>query len=168
MEVWPVRQLWQAMTGMIVQLSIKNIVGYTMALRRCSSVRVSAHFLILWLASTSVVLGVAPVGALAQDVEAGKRVFARCSPCHNVDKQEAKVGPTLLGLMGRTAGTVPGFAYSQANKNSNTTWTTETLNQYLIDPKAMMPGTKMVFPGIKNEKERADLIAYLSNATKPN
>lgn len=104
--------------------------------------------------------------ASAQDADAGKKVFARCMPCHNVDKPQNKVGPSLLGLFGRTAGTVSGFNYSNANKESGVVWSAETLDPYLKDPKVYIPGNKMPFPGVKNDTERANLIAYLAVATK--
>lgn len=103
--------------------------------------------------------------ANAADAAAGKKVFAKCMPCHNADKPQNKVGPTLVGLFGREAGSVEGFKYSDANKNSHVVWTAETLNEYLKDPKAFMPGTKMVFAGIKDDEDRANLIAYLEQAT---
>lgn len=104
--------------------------------------------------------------ASAQDADAGKKVFARCMPCHNVDKPQTKVGPSLQGLFGRTAGTVAGFNYSKANKESGVVWSAETLDPYIKDPKAFIPGNKMPFAGVKNDTERADLIAYLAVATK--
>jgi cytochrome c len=106
-------------------------------------------------------------GAKAADAEAGKKVFARCAVCHNIDKPATKVGPTLIGIIGRKAGSVPGFKYSDANEKSGIVWTPETLNTYLTDPKAMVPGTKMLFPGIKDDTDRANLIAYLEVASKP-
>jgi cytochrome c len=109
---------------------------------------------------------VGSTAARAQDAEAGKRVFARCMPCHNADTPQNKVGPSLQGLFGRTAGTVPGFQYSPANKNSGIVWSVEILNEYLKNPRAYMPGTKMVFPGIPKDDERANLIAFLEQATK--
>ena len=103
--------------------------------------------------------------AHAGDAAAGKKVFAKCMPCHNADKPQNKVGPTLVGLFGREAGSVEGFKYSDANKNSHVVWTAETLNEYLKDPKAFMPGNKMVFAGIKDDTDRANLIAYLQEVT---
>lgn len=113
-------------------------------------------------------LGLAASGtAQAQDVDAGKKVFARCMPCHNADKKQNKVGPYLVGLFGREAGSAEGFNYSPANKNSHVVWDAATLDKYLTDPKAFMPGNRMAFPGVKNDTERANLIAYLQEATKP-
>jgi len=101
-------------------------------------------------------------GALAQDLEAGANSFKKCLPCHRVGP-EAKnlVGPVLNGLEGRKSGTIEGYNYSEANKNSGITWSEETFKEYITDPRAKIPGTKMVFAGVKSEKERADLWAYL-------
>nr|ACI29750.1 mitochondrial cytochrome c [Trichostrongylus vitrinus] len=104
------------------------------------------------------------------DYEKGKKVFKqRCAQCHVIDSMATKTGPTLNGLIGRTSGSVPGFAYSDANKNKGVVWTRETLFEYLLDPKKYIPGTKMVFAGIKKPGERADLIKYIEveSAKKP-
>jgi cytochrome c len=106
---------------------------------------------------------VGAVPALAEgDAVAGKAVFNQCKACHQVGP-EAKngVGPVLNGLLGRKAGEYPGYNYSDANKNSGLTWDEATLRAYLPDPKAKIPGTKMIFPGIKREKQLDDLMAYL-------
>lgn len=100
--------------------------------------------------------------ASADDVEAGAKVFKKCAPCHDVgETAKNKVGPILNGLDGRQAGTVPDYAYSDANKNSGITWNKETFVKYIKDPKAAIPKTKMVFIGIKKESEAEDLWAYL-------
>ena len=101
-------------------------------------------------------------GALAQDVEAGTNSFKKCLPCHRVGP-EAKnlVGPVLNGLEGRKSGTIEGYNYSEANKNSGITWNESVFKEYIKDPRAKIPGTKMVFAGIKNEQEVNDLWAYL-------
>ena len=106
---------------------------------------------------------VGAVPALAEgDAVAGKAVFNQCKACHQVGP-EAKngVGPVLNGILGRKAGEYPGYNYSDANKNSGLTWDEATLRAYLPDPKAKVPGTKMIFPGIKREKQLDDLMAYL-------
>jgi cytochrome c len=101
--------------------------------------------------------------ALAQDVEAGESSFRKCAPCHSIGPgAKNKVGPELNGLDGRKAGTVAGFTYSDANKNSSVTWNEAVFEEYIKDPRAKMPGTKMVFAGIKSEKEQNDLWAYMS------
>jgi len=96
------------------------------------------------------------------DYEKGKKVFKqRCLQCHVVDKLETKTGPTLNGVINRKSGSVGGFDYSAANKNKGVVWTRETLFEYLKDPKKYIPGTKMVFAGLKKADERADLIKYI-------
>src|SRR5690348_17408828 len=108
-----------------------------------------------------VLLGAAS-SASAQDLAAGENSFKKCLPCHSVGPDaKNKVGPVLNGLDGRKSGTVEGYNYSDANKNSGITWDEATFKEYITDPRAKIPGTKMVFAGIKNEKERGDLWAYL-------
>ena len=105
-----------------------------------------------------------PTLALAQDAEAGKKVFQKCAPCHSVGPGATnKVGPTLSGLVGRKAGTEEGFSYSDAMKNSGLTWDEATFKEYITDPKKKVPGNKMLFPGVKDELERDDLFAYLAS-----
>ena len=105
--------------------------------------------------------------ALAQDVAAGKISFNKCLACHTIgDGAKNKVGPVLNGLDGRKSGTIDGFSYSDANKNSGITWNETVFKEYIKDPKAKIPGTKMAFAGIKNEKEINDLWAYLSQYDK--
>lgn len=100
--------------------------------------------------------------AVAQDIAAGETAFKKCLPCHAVGEgAKNKVGPILNGLEGRHSGTVEGYNYSEANKKSGLTWDEATFKEYIKDPKAKIPGTKMIFPGIKNEKEIANLWAYL-------
>ncbi|KHJ94516.1 cytochrome [Oesophagostomum dentatum] len=104
------------------------------------------------------------------DYEKGKKIFKqRCLQCHAIDNMAAKTGPTLNGVMGRKSGTVPGYSYSEANKKKGVVWSRETMFEYLADPKKFMPGTKMVFPGMKKSNERADLIKYMEveGAKKP-
>jgi cytochrome c len=106
-------------------------------------------------------------GALAQDVAAGKTSFNKCLPCHAIGEgAKNKIGPEQNGLDGRKAGTVEGYSYSDANKNSGITWNKEQFLEYIKDPKAKIPGTKMAFAGIKNEKEANDLWAYISQYDK--
>jgi cytochrome c len=100
--------------------------------------------------------------ARAQDLAAGEASFRKCAPCHSIGEDATnKVGPVLNGLDGRKAGSVDGFNYSDANKNSGITWNEDTFKEYIKDPRAKVPGTKMVFSGIKSEKEEADLWGYL-------
>src|SRR5581483_3410902 len=105
--------------------------------------------------------------ALAQDAAAGKTAFNKCLPCHSIGEgAKNKVGPELNGLDGRPAGTVPDYNYSDANKKSGITWNEAQFKEYIKDPKAKVPGTKMTFAGIKNEKEINDLWAYASQFDK--
>lgn len=97
------------------------------------------------------------------DVAAGEKVFALCRSCHVLDEGVNRVGPSLHKVVGRESGTVAGYAYSDANKASDVTWTTDVLFEYLEDPKGFMPGTKMAFPGIKDAQDRANLVAYLDS-----
>jgi cytochrome c len=98
----------------------------------------------------------------AQDLEAGEASFRKCAPCHSiVEDATNKVGPVLNGLDGRKAGVVEGFSYSDANKNSGITWNEDSFKEYIRDPRTKVPGTKMVFAGIKSDKEVTDLWGYL-------
>jgi cytochrome c len=106
-------------------------------------------------------------GALAQDVAAGKTSFNKCLACHAIGEgAKNKVGPVLNGLDGRKSGTVEGYSYSAANKNSGITWNKDQFLEYIKDPKAKIPGTKMIFAGIKNEKEAGDLWAFIAQHDK--
>ena len=108
-------------------------------------------------------------GALAQDadVAAGKTSFNKCMACHAIGEgAKNKVGPVLNGLDGRKSGTVEGYSYSEANKNSGITWSKDQFLDYIKDPKAKIPGTKMIFAGIKNEKEANDLWAFIAQYDK--
>ena len=105
--------------------------------------------------------------ALAQDAAAGKTSFNKCLICHSIGEgAKNKVGPELNGIDGRHSGTAEGYSYSDANKNSGITWNKDQFLDYIKDPKAKIPGTKMAFAGIKNEKEANDLWAYLSQFDK--
>jgi len=105
--------------------------------------------------------------ASAQDVAAGERSWNKCRACHQIGEGAKNiVGPQLNGLFGRPAGTVEGYSYSAANKNSGITWDEAVFAEYIKDPRAKIPGTKMVFAGIKNDKEIADLTAFLKQFDK--
>ena len=98
----------------------------------------------------------------AQDAAAGEKVFAQCRACHQVgESAKNAVGPVLNGLFGRQAGTVEGYNYSPANKNSGITWDEAIFRDYIKDPRAKIPGTKMIYAGLKDEQRITDLIAYL-------
>jgi cytochrome c len=101
--------------------------------------------------------------SLAQDAAAGESVFKRlCSPCHDIGPQaKVKLGPPLNGIEGRKAGTFEGYSYSEANKSSGITWDEQSFPSYIRAPMQKVPGTKMTFVGIKNDKDIADLWAYL-------
>ena len=120
------------------------------------------------LSALAVIASLATVSAaLAQDVAAGKTSFNKCLPCHAIgDGAKNKVGPELNGLDGRKSGTADGYSYSDANKNSGITWSEAEFKDYIRDPKAKIPGTKMTFAGIKNDKEVNDLWAFIAQYDK--
>jgi cytochrome c len=98
----------------------------------------------------------------AQDAASGEKIFVQCKACHQIgENAKNAVGPVLNGLFGRKAGTIEGYSYSSANKNSGITWDEATFREYIRDPKAKIPGTKMAFSGLKNPKQIDDVVAYL-------
>jgi cytochrome c len=99
--------------------------------------------------------------SLTGDPVAGEKTFAQCKACHQAVEGKNGVGPSLAGIVGRTAGQVAGFSYSAANKNSGVVWKEETMFEYLEAPQKFMPGTKMAFAGLKKPQDRANVIAYL-------
>ena len=113
-------------------------------------------------AATAVLIAVSVGVTHAQDAEKGAAVFKKCSPCHKIGPGATNlVGPELDGLDGRHSGSVAGYTYSDVNKNSGLVWDEATFKEYIKDPRAKIPGTKMVFAGIKNEQDINDLWAYL-------
>ncbi len=109
---------------------------------------------------------VLPTLAMAQDAEAGKKVFAsKCGACHAIPGPGAtnKAGPNLTGVIGRKAGTAEGFAYSDAMKAAGWVWDEATFKEYITDPKKKVPGNKMLFPGLKDELDRDNIYAYLAS-----
>jgi len=93
------------------------------------------------------------------DPAKGEQIYHRCQGCHSIDRN--RVGPMHKGLFGRTAGSVPGFSYSDAMKNSRIVWSEQTLDQFLQGPRKMVPGTKMTYAGLRSEQQRIDLLAFL-------
>ncbi len=104
----------------------------------------------------------APLAARAQDAAAGEKTFIVCRACHQIGPTaKIGVGPVLNGIVGRKAGTFPGYSYSAANQNSGLTWDEPTLTKYLANPQGVVKGTKMAFPGIKDPAKVLDVIAFL-------
>ncbi len=117
----------------------------------------------------AVVLGLSPAHA-AGNAESGKKIFAKCKACHSVKPGKHRVGPSLAGVIGRVAGTAPGYKYSkamQAYGASGIVWNEQTLDTYLTNPRQVVKGTKMTFPGLKKPEQRADLNAFLKEQWKP-
>jgi cytochrome c len=113
------------------------------------------------LAAAFIASAAAPALA-AGDVEAGKNVFKKCAVCHTAEAGKNKIGPSLFGIVDRKSATVDGFNYSPAMKGANKVWSAAELDTYLTAPQKVVPGSRMVFVGLPNAKEREDIIAYLS------
>jgi cytochrome c len=113
-------------------------------------------------AAALVALAFAAPARADGDPVAGKTKFAICSVCHSIDPAKKGIGPTLFGVVGRHSASVEGFAYSEAMKAADKTWDAATLDVYLTNPKAFVPGTKMIFPGFPKAEDRANVIAYLA------
>jgi cytochrome c len=109
----------------------------------------------------NILAATAAGSAVAGDVEAGKTAFKKCALCHTTEAGKNKIGPSLFGVVARKSATLDGFNYSEAMKKFDHVWDEETLDKYLADPREVVPGTKMIFPGIKDKTERDDVIAYL-------
>ena len=105
------------------------------------------------------------VGLAQGDPAAGEKVFNKCKACHVADEAQNRVGPHLVGLFGRQAGSVEGFKYSDAMKGSGVTWSEETIAEYIADPRGYIKGNRMAFVGLKDEEDVANLVAYLKEAT---
>jgi cytochrome c len=114
------------------------------------------------LLAIALAVGCTTAGAAAGDAKHGEEVYNRCIACHALKTD--RVGPRHCGLIGRHAGSVPGFAYSEAMKKSRLTWDEKTLDRFLQNPMKAVPGTSMTYDGVPEAKDRSDLIAYLKNA----
>jgi cytochrome c len=120
------------------------------------------------LAGVGLAVGISGA-ASAQDAAAGEKVFAKCKACHVIEAATNRVGPSLHGIIGRTAGTVEGFKYSESmiqHGKDGLVWNNENLDKYLADPKGFIPKNKMAFPGLKKAEDRANVIAYIDEASK--
>jgi len=112
--------------------------------------------------STLALVASGGVASAAGDAAAGEATFRMCKTCHRIGEDARNfVGPELNGVVGRKAGSVPDYNYSDANKNSGLTWDEATLTKYLRSPREVVPGTKMAFPGLQRDQDVADVIAYL-------
>ena len=115
------------------------------------------------MALTGSILSAAVPALAAGDADAGKTLFThKCSICHSAVEGQNKIGPSLWGVVGRKAGSLPGYSYSDAMKNANRTWDEATLSDYLTNPRQKIPGVKMIFVGLPAEADRQNVIAYLS------
>lgn len=123
-------------------------------------------FLILPLVIAGVSLSVSTAALAAGDVAKGQKIYKKCKACHALEAGKKKIGPSLHGVFGRTSGTLEGFKYSKAMKAAAIVWDETTIGEYLASPKKYIPKNRMAFPGLKKEKDRADLIAYLKDATQ--
>jgi cytochrome c len=121
----------------------------------------------LLIAFAALLILLAPAAQADGNPAVGKRIFGRCHGCHSVDPaNDRMVGPNLHGLFGRRAGSLAGFNYSDAMRRAGFVWSEETLHQYVLNPKRVVPDNRMVFPGIRNEEQVEDLVAYLKAATR--
>lgn len=122
------------------------------------------HKKLMMLGAAGVMAGLASFQAhAAGDAAAGQALFQqKCTLCHAPDKGVNKIGPSLYGVVGRKAGSVADYTYSDAMKNANRTWNAQTLDVYLTNPRGVIPGVKMIFPGFADKTDRDNVIAYLS------
>ena len=118
------------------------------------------------LAAIALLAATSMAGAQQGDVKRGEKVFENCRACHAADGQANEVGPALRGVVGRKAGERDDFRYSPALKRSGIVWNAKTLDAFIADPQQVIPGNRMPFSGLPDAKERADLIAYLTQALK--
>jgi nitrite reductase (NO-forming) len=115
----------------------------------------------------AVVAQAAASGVLAGDADAGRQVYKKCQACHSLEPGKNLVGPSLAGIVGKASASTANYDYSAAMKNANLTWDAETLDRYLAAPQKLVPGNKMPFPGLKTDRDRADVIAYLASGGAP-
>jgi cytochrome c2 len=118
------------------------------------------------LAVASAALLAAGAAHAAGNAAHGEKVFGECRACHMIDRNTVGLGPSLYGVFGRKSGQLPDFRYSPAFKRSDITWTPETLNTYIADPQKLVPGNRMPYAGLADERDRADLIMYLQQVFK--
>jgi cytochrome c len=122
----------------------------------------------LTAAQKKTLLADLPAAYQSADLDNGQAKFAICKTCHNTAQGAgAMTGPDLYGIFGRKAGSEPGFAYSDGMKSLGVTWDAASLDKWISDPRAMLPGTKMTYLGMKDAKDRTDVIAYLKTVTSP-
>lgn len=114
---------------------------------------------------TAVLAAIASPALAEGDAAAGKKVYNKCKACHALVEGKNRVGPSLYKIIGRPAGSIEGFKYSKAMKESGLTWDEETLAKYLTKPKELVPGTRMAFPGLRKEADLENIIAYLKSAS---
>ena len=116
----------------------------------------------IFAAAVLTLIAVPVSAAPAGDPVKGKSIFMRCAICHSIEPGKNMLGPSLSGVVGRPAGVATGYNYSPAMKGAKIAWTSDSLSKFLTNPRAMVPGTKMIFAGLPNETDRANVIAYLA------
>ncbi|MEQ8823623.1 MAG: cytochrome c family protein [Filomicrobium sp.] len=118
------------------------------------------------LLAVAMIAAVPTIAAAEGDAKKGEKVFRKCKACHSAKDMKNKVGPSLKGVVGRKAGAVEGYKYSKALLESGITWDEENLSKFLLKPKDLVKGTKMIFGGLKKDKDRANVIAYLKSTAE--
>lgn len=112
-------------------------------------------------------VGVAPALAQPVDMRRGETLFSECSACHAMQEGAHGVGPSLAGIAGRRAATIDGFRYSPALRRATLTWSAQTLDAFIADPQKVVPGNRMPYSGLAQERDRADLVAWILRAPRP-
>ena len=141
---------------------VEHVIRMCPQTKSVLTVRENVLIMFRTLLAVAMIAAVPTLAAAEGDAAAGEKVFRKCKACHTADEAKNKVGPHLVGIVGRKAGAVEDFKYSDAMKNSGLTWDEATLKEYLADPKAKIPGNKMIFAGLKKAEDLADIVAYLS------